>query len=395
MRTRDDLQRWDQLHIQLLDRFEIVHGERSVDAALQKTRKGRTLICMLILHRGQPVPHEILQEAIWGPGDTRDLDNVLKVLVSRTRAILAEVHPALRDCILGQKGTYRWNMDMTREIDSLEVETLCKELAAQAAVTEDYQVKLETLLCMYTGRLLPEEAQSEWIARQAEAMENRFRETVSNAIRMLKASQNWKAVMKVCRMALLRLPKEAGWHDEMMNALLMLGECERPSTEVVKLYSDIRAADGAMDREIDAIGDDLLACQDRIEGVQVCDYATFKNVYEQQLRSADRSGAIYVVALLRVGSVREESPEAPVLDMAMDRLVNVLKDSLRKGDTITRYASSQYAVLLENPAAGSVKRIFERIRMAFYREINNVEILLDYRYRPLITNKEALRMKAL
>lgn len=412
MKPRTQEKTWDRLHIQLLDRFEIVQGDKSVDQALRKTKKGKTLVCALILHRGRPVPYEVLHDALWSQGESRDLDNVLKVLVSRTRAILAEVDPSLRDCIVGQKGTYRWNMDITAEVDVFSIEALCRELKEAKEISSGMLERLETLMCLYTGKLLPEESQIPWIRNMAEELEWQYKQTVTHSLMLLRAKRDWKAVMKVCRMGLMRLPEETQWHEEMMQALVTANEADavpsglldgepqadddmRPSAEILKLYSDIQRSGGALDEDMDTISRELIACQDKISGVQMCEYATFKYVYEQQLRSADRSGIPHVAAILKVNNVLEGEIQPLVLEDVMNRLGKVLKESLRKSDTVARYSSSQFAILLQDPAAGAVKRILERIRLAFYREINNMDILLDYRFRPLVTDNEEFRMKVL
>lgn len=405
-RIEQAMERGDKLHIQLLDRMEIVYGSQSVDSALNKTKKGRSLVSFLILRKGAPVSFEELYEALWDRSEVQNLDNVLKVLVSRTRAILASIDPALRDCIIAQKGAYQWNMDLTAEVDVFAVEAICADLQRTEQMTDVFQKKLETLLCLYAGKLLPDEGAVSWVETYADKLEQQYKQTIDHALMLLQAKSDWNSIVRVCRMALLMLPMEQNWREELMKALLVLNRQdeamaqyehvtnmhrmkleEQSSAESLKAYADMKQIDESLDQDIEKLRDELLECKE-IDGAQVCDYSIFKHVYRLQLRIADRYGLVFCLVFFKVtGAVEEMALEPLALEDVMMTLRDVLKQSLRKGDTIARYSPSQYVVLLQNPAAGSIKGILERVRMSFYRNTESVNTQLDHRYRLLLADK--------
>ena len=95
-------------------------------------------------------------------------------------------------------------------------------------------------------------------------------------------------------------------------------------------------------------------------GAFVCEYAVFKEIYNLQLRSLERTSTTIFLALLMVSSVGQEDMNPLKLDDIMKQLLEVLRFSLRKGDIITHYTASQYALLLPLKSYDNGKLVMER-----------------------------------
>lgn len=401
MRKKTDRAYEGKLHIRLLDRLEIIYGNQSVETALKKSRKARSLVSFLILNQGKPVSFSDIHRALWGNGDAADLDNVLKVLVSRTRSMFVAVHPSLRDCIISQPGAYRWNMDMTAEVDVFEIEALCTELCQGNTLTEAGQKKLESLMCLYTGNLLPEEAETEWVKRFSGRLEEQFKSTVFHALSLLHEKNDAASIVKICRMGLATMPFESQWHEAMMQALVSLDRQDEALAQyehVTNLqyrqmrgnaasgpfgrHGEKRLTDNTMDQDVETLSETLRGFQE-IQGAQMCEYSVFKYIYEQQLRIADRHGFSFYLVLFKVSSALGDTIQPLLLENIMQKLGSALRTNLRKGDTIARYTPIQYVVMLQDPAIGSVRGVLERVRLTFHQAVSNAGIVLDYRYKEL------------
>ena len=70
-----------------------------------------------------------------------------------------------------------------------------------------------------------------------------------------------------------------------------------------------------------------------------------------------------------------------------DRL-KVLTQNLRKGDTITQFSPTQYALLLPMVNFESGKLVMERLKRRFYQEYPNSNYMLTYRLGPLSSKTE-------
>jgi GGDEF domain-containing protein len=64
-------------------------------------------------------------------------------------------------------------------------------------------------------------------------------------------------------------------------------------------------------------------------------------------------------------------------------LLQILKASLRRGDTVSRYSPSQYAVLLPTQSHENGRIAMERVKQSFYRDGSNTQFLINYRLGPI------------
>ena len=72
-----------------------------------------------------------------------------------------------------------------------------------------------------------------------------------------------------------------------------------------------------------------------------------------------------------------------VMDDVMKKLLCVMRNNLRRGDTISQFSPSQYALLLTTVNYDTCKMVVERIRRAFYSELSNSNIMFTYRMGPI------------
>lgn len=76
------------LRVQVLGVLAVAVDGREVPAHELASRKGRTLLKLLLARRGAVVPAEVLVEALWAGRPPADPDANLATLVSRLRATL-------------------------------------------------------------------------------------------------------------------------------------------------------------------------------------------------------------------------------------------------------------------------------------------------------------------
>ena len=92
--------------------------------------------------------------------------------------------------------------------------------------------------------------------------------------------------------------------------------------------------------------------------------------------------------LMKVDRVDGKTMEPLKMDDVMKCLLRVLSSNLRKGDIITQFSPSQYALLLPTVNYDTCKMVVERIRRAFYKEQANSHIMLTYRLGPISDKNE-------
>ena len=73
----------------------------------------------------------------------------------------------------------------------------------------------------------------------------------------------------------------------------------------------------------------------------------------------------------------------PLLNVAMDQLLEAIKNSLRKGDVVSRYSGMQYVVMLPALTYEDGEMVMNRITNNFYKQIRRKPVKLHYRLQQL------------
>ena len=117
--------RHGNVRVQVLGVLAVAVDGREVPAHRLASRKGRTLLKLLLARRGAVVPAEVLVEALWGGRPPADPDANLATLVSRLRAVLGP------DAIAGDRQGWRFVAGARVEVDLDEAERLAGEAEAR------------------------------------------------------------------------------------------------------------------------------------------------------------------------------------------------------------------------------------------------------------------------
>lgn len=90
---------------------------------------------------------------------------------------------------------------------------------------------------------------------------------------------------------------------------------------------------------------------------------------------AKRDGGILTVAMFDIDKFKNinDTYGHDVGDVAIQEIARILKDNLRNSDLIARFGGEEFCALLENIELEDVKILFEKIRVAFEKNILKVE----------------------
>jgi DNA-binding SARP family transcriptional activator len=113
------------LRVQVLGLLAVAVDGRAVPAQELASRKGRTLLKLLLARRGEVVPADVLVQALWAGRPPADPDANLATLVSRLRAVLGP------EVIAGDRHGWRFVAGPRVEIDLEEATRLAGEADAR------------------------------------------------------------------------------------------------------------------------------------------------------------------------------------------------------------------------------------------------------------------------
>lgn len=392
------------VEVYLLGKFDITVDGNSVLQYLPGASKSVQLIKYLILNRARPVPIVDLTGAFWTEDNIANPENALKTMVSRTRASLAKASPALQNCIITAKGAYRWNPEIRCEVDVEKFEALCNGLLANPEFGDEQRDGYFKMLSLYQGDLSPSSAGEEGMATRSIYLHNLYLKTVHRFIEHLKGAGDDEMIIHVCRIAIDIDAFDEALNLELMAALKRLGRNNialtqynhvtemyykylgvEPSERMLSFYKELIKSDLAAKADIGTIRESLV--QDEVPGgAFVCDFSIFKDIYQLQVRNLERSDSEMFLALITVENRVGEYFEPFVLDAIMQDLLAALQITLRKGDSISRYSSSQFAILLPMTSKANRDAVFERIRKLFYKKHVESHIVLTFQLEAVRTN---------
>lgn len=396
----------DMIRIQMMDTFTIYINEKKADQLVTKSRKGVALMQYLILNQGQPVPNNRLLMTLWSEEGSTNPENALKTLVSRLRAALNQIAPGLGKCIVADRGAYHWESMPEMTIDVYEIEQIFDALAEKkgdnAACCELYA----QLMRLYAGDLLQNSGQNEWALARATTLHTKYMAAVYSYVELLKQADNYREIVNVCRRALDVDNFDDRLHMELMTALIKTNRTSealvqykhvmnlnyrylgvQPSEKMQEFYKRIVHAGHTLEYNLDSIRNELRESGEQ-RGAFVCEYAVFKEIFNLQMRNLERLGSTMFLAVIMVGTPDDPAMDSIKQDNIMNGLLEILRTNLRKGDTITHFAPTVFALLLPTVNYATGNMVMERVRRLFYRKYPNSNIPFSYRVGPLSSKME-------
>lgn len=393
----------DPITIQLFQNFSILHRGREVAGSLAKSPKSVSVLKFLILNQDRPVPISELIEVFWNEEGGANPENALKTLISRMRKTLFQEAPELRDCIVTEQGTYQWKPPIPSDVDVFAFEDLCKALLNDSLPEPERRNRFHRAMELYRGNLGAPFTTDEWLKGRSIYYQELYLKTVIRFVHLLKKVQDYETVITVCRAAL-----SIDAFDETLNLELMyaLKETDQnnaalvhyrhstdmyykylgisPTEKMLEFYKQLIKADLSAKDNLAVIRNRLVE-QELDNKAFVCDYSIFKDIYQLQLRNVERWGVQIFLALIMVEHTDQAQELNPfVLDRVMRDLQEILISCLRKGDTVTRYSPSQFAVLLQMTSRADGEIIIGRIRKKFYEVNTSPYSKLSFQIDPII-----------
>lgn len=391
----------DRIHIQLMESFAIYINEKQKDQMINKSRKGITLMQNLILNEGQQVPNYRLLSMLWPDEKSSNPENALKTLVSRVRATLNQLSPGMGSCIVAHRGAYHWENLPGMTVDVYEIEEIFRLLAT---CKDDAQLRRglsKRLLELYKGDLLVNAEQNEWVLARATAMHSRYMAAVYAYVDLLKIQEDHQEIVNVCRTALDVDNFDDRLHMDLMSALIKTNRNNealiqykhvmhlhyrylgiQPSEDMQEFYKQIVNAGKTLEFNLESICSELRESGEQ-RGAFVCEYAVFKEIFNLQMRNLERLGSTMFLAVIMVSNINGQPMDTIKQENIMSGLLELLKQNLRKGDTITHFSPTILALLLPtvNYTTGNI--VMERVKRLFFAKYPNSNVAFNYRVGPL------------
>lgn len=386
------------VQIRLLGDFDIlVNGERQYNLAA-KSRKGVSLMEYLILQRGRAVPVARLIRELWSGSRYDSPESALKTMISRFRALLNGISPGLGGCIVSEQGAYRWFSGPNVHVDVLEMLELLESIHADT-VREERIKCYRRVLELYQGDLFQTGDISNG-AMQVSWLHREYLRALYAWIELLKETDDYEEICRICRRAIQVDEMDEQLQLELIRAMVQLNYSPEDINEYEHVghtasiyriadqpdrnenYQLLMEAGDLVNQRLNMIRDDLLNQSEQQSGPFFCEYSAFKEFFGIQRRTMERIGSTVFLAIIMISNP-EESLSSVTRESAMAALNEIVRNNLRKGDIVTRFAPSALAMLLPTVTYNSGIMVMERIEKLFYEEYPTKSIALSSRITPL------------
>lgn len=391
-----------RIQIKMLGHFAILVDGTDVVPQLSKSKKGLSLLQYLLLQDGAAVPNQQLYEVLWPSEESSNPESALKTLISRMRTILSKYSETLSRCIVTDRGSYRFNTALGIDVDLYEFRRLSATLLGKKTVAAEETPLYDRMVKVYRGDLLADgNAQEGWATAYHVELHEMYLKMVYRYVAALEEQENFDEVTYVCRKALEVDAFDEQMHLSLMNAMLKRGSINealmqhkhateiyykylgmQPTEAIQEFYKKIISADRSLDESLSYICDELKSGSKNV-GAFVCEYAIFKEIYNLQVRNLERMDLSVYVMLVMLRDVDGNNIEPLKLNNLMNGLLGVMRQNLRKGDVVSQFSASQFALLLPMDAKESGAIVMERIKRAFYRQYPRSNVILSYRISDL------------
>lgn len=391
-----------KLRVNMLGELEIIDAESGVGGRMTAPKLQQQLLAGLIMRRGESISANALIDFLYSDSEEEMQDPLasLRGLIFRMRAMLKKIWGEAGASFVQTDGSnYRWNSEIEVDLDiDRFVELLRKSDEAQER-SEQIRYMAEAL-DIYRGSFLREIGGSVWVLYQGTYYRTMYRETAVSLLKLLKEEGLYEEMRrqadKILKLepldeevyvlkieALMGLDDYKGAQEVYRSAVTTmfehLGNSTMPKLERVHEELMKRTQTGQT-----SIGEAITDLQQgRREGAFLCDYGVFREIYQLEERRSARLGVSVFLAMIsgevHVSSrVKNEDYIRKVLAEGMQILQEVMVDSLRSGDVLTRYSDSQYLLLLPTCQYETAMKVLQRVEQAYNKSVKVKNVFLHF-----------------
>lgn len=389
------------LRINMLGEFSLIYGDREVNEESNRSKKIWTLLEYLITFRDREISQNEMFEVLWPDDNVEDPANTLKTLLHRARNTLSQL--GIEDdkqLIYYRRGTYRWNPSIDYTVDVEQYEQLCT-LAFSSRNEEDRLDLFLHAINLYKGDFLPKSSLELWAVPIHTYYRSQYIKIVHEVLSMLQRAGRFDEIIKVCWKAVSIDPYDEDLHYALIQSLVATGAQRTalqhyeyvtdlyfnqfgvtPSKELTDLYKEIMKTSKSLELNLNVIKEGLREAELK-KSAFFCEYVFFKDIYRLEARAAARTGQAMHIALITISGAGGAVLKQKQVVVTMERLSEVISETLRKSDIYTRYSVTQYLILLPSASYENGNAVMSRIVSTYKSRHAKSNVVLQYKLLPL------------
>lgn len=377
------------LTVNSLGKFQITDGNVVVGTEELRSNMLSKLLLYILLYRDKTLTIEDITTAVWQDEEIENPAGALKNLMYRLRKTLAKYF-GNQDFILTNRGSYRWNPQVSVNFDIEQFDKLMNE-AKQENSLEKSEVLYEQAIALYQGDFMVRLTDMHWILTLHTYYHSLCLSCVKALSEIYLKLERYENLEKICTDALKLESGDEELYCYQIEARMRCGKVNlamesyekareimekelgvRKTTILNKVYDELmKISKGGSSYNIEEIKEDIEESDPT--GVFMCGYPIFKEIYHLEARKSTRSEEPENLVLLTVQARETEEPAVAEfrVKQVMAGLEETIGECLRVGDVAAKYSDTQFILLLPTCTQELAMLVANRIISRLYAKNRN------------------------
>lgn len=377
------------LTVNSLGKFQITDGNVVVGNEELRSNMLSKLLLYILLYRDKTLTIEDITTAVWQDEEIENPAGALKNLMYRLRKTLAKYF-GNQDFILTNRGSYRWNPQVSVNFDIEQFDKLMNE-AKQENSLERSEVLYEQAIALYQGDFMVRLTDMHWILTLHTYYHSLYLSCAKALSEIYLKLERYENLEKICTDALKLESGDEELYCYQIEARMRCGKVNlamesyekareimekelgvRKTTILNKVYDELmKISKGGSSYNIEEIKEDIEESDPT--GVFMCGYPIFKEIYHLEARKSTRSEEPENLVLLTVQARETEEPAVAEfrVKQVMAGLEETIGECLRVGDVAAKYSDTQFILLLPTCTQELAMLVANRIISRLYAKNRN------------------------
>lgn len=392
-----------KIYVTLFKIFRVEYGEIVIENEQMKSEKLLRLFAYLLFHHQRVIPSSELIDAIWALEEVDNPIGALKNLVYRLRTVLKK-KLGVDDLIITGKGAYSINGDYIIEVDVHHFEKYNVLLNDHPEQMEYYENCIE----LYKGKFLTELDDDYRILSQSAYYHSVYVARVVEYAHLLEKNERYAEMERISRFALEIDKLDENFYEILIKSLYFQKQYKqametyrattdllyktlgtRPSEQMQSLFELIKKESHDEGTNITEIQNDLSDEDDR--GAYLCEYGTFKDLYNMETRIIERLGICAHMCLVTVNDhskfETDKEKNKQYVEKTMQKVQSALVNGLRIGDVVSRFSANQFVILLPSCNFENAQMAMKRVLRKIQYTLNNKNLSIDLSIEEVLSSQ--------
>lgn len=362
---------YPQFYAKLLGSFSLTFNGREIPVDAKLQNQYMQIFLMMIKAGNKGIRRQKMIDMIsCGQGSRKRRFSNFRQQIYLLRKVIRQMDLPEGEYIVRKGDTFYFTCDYKIETDTGQLDRLIRQIQAWPHEKEEKYWELIGKFCSsYRGEFLPMLSGEEWVVAEGAYYQKWYFEYLKKLCDRLKQQGDYEKRLELCTAASQIHPYDE-WQAVQIDCLMAMNRYK----EAIKVYENaahifcedlgLTALDQIMGKYWDANGQfcyeagALAAVQDRLrepkntKGAYFCGYPGFLDIYHVISRIGERAElrSLLMVCAMSMPKTASESEASQELwhrlTPEMERLGQVIQNSIRKEDVFTRYSANQFLILL-------------------------------------------------